>query len=112
MLVGFLLTIIAVLIFCLVFVGYHLLRFARIIMALEETLEDALGDFETANQSLDDLLKMQMFFESKEVKQLATKALEDVVLSKMAITRTIKSFTRLSKQQYEMVTVNDNDENE
>lgn len=81
-------------------------------MALEETIEEALENFEQANQSLDDLLKMQMFFESKEIKQMATKALEDVVLSKMAIVKSIKSFTKLSKQQYEMVTTNDNDENE
>lgn len=84
---------------------FYLVRFARIIMSIEDSLSEGLGAFERTEESLTNLLKMQMFFESKEI-QVATKsALDDVTLCKMAVAQVVKDFTRLSKQKYEMVRV-------
>lgn len=112
MMIAFLLITIALLFFALCVAVFYLLRFARIIMAIEETLEEALTDFIEIQTSLENLLSMQMFFESREVKQAVNDALQDVILSKMTIVKTIRNFTRLSKQQYEMVNVNDETDKE
>lgn len=105
MLTAILISLIVVLTVCLGIAGFFLVRFARIIMSIEDSLSEGLGAFERSEESLTNLLKMQMFFESKEI-QVATKsALDDVTLSKMAIAQVVKDFTRLSKQKYEMVRV-------
>lgn len=94
------------------FACYYLIRFARIIMSIEDIVAGALETFERTQGSLENLQGMQLFFESKEV-QLATKsALDDITLSKMAVVQVVKEFTRLSKQKYEMVRVDDENDYE
>lgn len=86
---------------------YYLFRFVRIIMAIEDTLANGLETFERTQASLEELLKMQMFFESKEVQYTVKSALADVNLCKTDVVKVINDFTRLSKQQYEMVRVDE-----
>lgn len=112
MLTVFLISVIVILLVCLGFAGFYMVRFARIVMSIEDSLNGGLETFENTEKSLENLLKMQLFFESKEVQAAVRSALDDVTLSKMAVTSVIRDFTRLSKQKYEMVTVDDDDESE
>lgn len=113
MLVAFLISVIVILLVCLGFSAYYLIRFARIILSIEDSLNGGLETLETIDKSLENLLKMQLFFESKEVQAAVRSALDDVKLSRMAVTTIIRDFTRLSKQKYEMVRVDDDyDESE
>lgn len=107
MLIAILISLVVLLGVGLGFACYHLIRFARIIMSIEDTLAGGLETFERTQTSLEELLKMQLFFESKEVQHATKSALDDVTLSKMAVSQVVKDFTRLSKQKYEMVRVDD-----
>jgi hypothetical protein len=107
MLLAVLISLVIVLGTGLGFACFYLVRFARIIMSVEDVLAGGLETFERTQLSLENLLQMQMFFESKDVKDATQSALDDVTLSKMAVTQAIREFTRLSKQKYEMVRVDD-----
>lgn len=97
----------------LVLLGFaivYLIKFARIIMSVEDNLNQAIENLLNTEESLDNLLAMQLFFESKEVQVEVKKALDDVKLSKVGVSMVIKDFTRLSRQKYEMVEMNENNE--
>ena len=111
MLVFSLIILIVVLFLALVVSCFYLIRFARIIFSIEDRLENALETLSTVSISLEDLLKMKLFFDSKEVKYAVDEALSTVKLSKVAVIQLINDFTRLSKEKY--ITVrSDEDEEE
>lgn len=88
---------------------YFLVRFARIIFSIEDNLENALETLNGIHGSLEELLGMKLFFDSKEVKFAVDQALTSVRLSRTAIVALINDFTRLSKEKY--ITVRTDEEN-
>lgn len=108
MLVFLLITLIVILLLALAVTCFYLIRFARIIFSIEDQLENTLETLSTVSTSLEDLLKMKLFFDSKEVKYAVEEALSGVKLSKVAVIQLINDFTRLSKEKY--ITVRSDDE--
>lgn len=90
---------------CLGLAAYHLLKLARIIMILEDDLSESIESLQASEQTLEELLKMQMFFDSKEVKLAVMEAMQDVKIAKHAMTGLIRKFTQRSKQKYVSVKV-------
>jgi hypothetical protein len=84
----------------LCFAAYYLIKFARIILLTEDTLSDAIESFNKTNESINDLTKLEMFFDSPEVKRSVQRVVEDIKLSQIEITKVINNFTNLSKQKY------------
>jgi len=87
---------------------YYLIKFARIIFSIEDHLQDVLKTLSEVDVSLNGLLTMKLFFDSKEVKYTVDEALSSVKLSKIAMVQLINDFTRFSKEKY--ITVRSNDE--
>jgi hypothetical protein len=85
-----------------------LIKFARIIFSVEDKLENALETLNGIHESLESLLTMKLFFDSKEVKYAVDQALTSVKLSRTAIVALIGDFTRLSKEKY--ITVRSDEE--
>jgi hypothetical protein len=110
MLVFLLITLIVILLLALAVTCFYLIRFARIIFSIEDQLENTLETLSTVSTSLEDLLKMKLFFDSKEVKYAVEEALSGVKLSKVAVIQLINDFTRLSKEKY--ITVRSDEEEE
>lgn len=90
--------------------AFYLVRFARIIFSIEDLFENALETLNEVSGSLENLLKMRLFFDSKEVKLAVEQALNGTKLSKMAVVQLINDFTRLSKEKY--ITVRPDEEEE
>lgn len=103
MLIFGLITLILLLLAIIGITGYFLIKFARIIFSIEDQLENALEALNGVDDSLEDLLKMKLFFDSKEVKRAVDEALAGVKYSKMAVNALINDFTRLSKEKYIIV---------
>lgn len=102
-----------ILFFCLCLVeAYYLFKFSRIILAIEDDLADAIETFENTQKSIEKILKMQLFFESKEVKYVVEQTLQGIKISQMALVQLINNFTKLSRQKYELVRINNAEEDE
>lgn len=112
MLTFILITLIIILLLALGTACFYLLRFARIIFSIEDQLENTLEALTTVSDSLEDLLKMKLFFDSKEVKYAVEEALSGVKLSKVAVVQLINDFTRLSKEKYITVRSDEEDDSE
>ena len=91
---------------------YQLLKLARIIMIFEDDLGDSIDALRQSEKTLDDLLKMQLFFDSKEVKFAVMEAMQDIKLAKMSVTGLIRKFTQRSKQKYVSVKVVEDEQEE
>lgn len=91
---------------------YYLIKFARIIFSIEDHLQDVMRTLAEVDVSLNGLLTMKLFFDSKEVKHTVDEALASVRLSKIAMVQLINDFTRFSKEKYITVRSNDEDEDE
>lgn len=89
---------------------YYLFKFARIILAIEDDLSDAIETLLETETSINNLLTLKMFFDSKEIKTSVDRAMENLKISNIALTKVIQGFTRLSKQKYIMVRVNEDEE--
>jgi hypothetical protein len=107
MLTIFLIFIICILLVALGATGYYLWKFATIIMVFEDDLEDSLSAMNNVDNTMKNLLEMQMFFDSPEVKSAVKDVLDEVTLSRASLNLTIKRFTDRSTQKY--ITVWDED---
>ena len=87
-----------------VFATYQMLKFARIILAVEDSLSEALDGLQQASDSLDRYLSMRLFYDSPDIKVVLDAALADVKLAKMAVVQVAERFTNLSKQKYVVLT--------
>lgn len=85
------------------FAVYYLWRFSRIIMLLEDDFSDAIEGLELIEQSLQKILGMQLFFDSKEVKLIVQEAMGEVKTGRIAVNRLIQKFVDRSKQKYVVV---------
>lgn len=79
---------------------YYLVRFARIIMILEDDFSESVQDLRDCEATIGNLLSMQMFFDSKEVKLAVMDALEGVKAARMSVMKMVRKFTERSKQKY------------
>jgi hypothetical protein len=82
---------------------FYLFRFIRIIMILEDDFSEAIEGLEMVEQSLDKLLKMQLFFDSKEVKIVVQEAMGELKEGRIAVNRLIQKFVQRSKQKYVVI---------
>lgn len=82
---------------------FYLIRFARIIMIIEDDFSDAIEALEDTEKTLEKILAMRLFFDSKEVQIVVKEAMAEVKNNKMSINRVALKFVERSKQKYTVV---------
>jgi len=82
---------------------FYLIRFARIIMIIEDDFSDAIEALEDTEKTLEKILGMRLFFDSKEVQLVVQEAMSEVKKSKMSVNRVALKFVERSKQKYTVV---------
>ena len=80
--------------------GFYLVRFAKIIMVLEDDFSDAVESLNDVEATLEKILGMRLFFDSKEVQLVVQEALAEVKTSRLSVNRLIQRFLERSKQKY------------
>ena len=79
---------------------FFAIRWAKIIMLLEDDLAEAVEVHERSVATLERVLATPLFFDSPEVKPMLTEALADIKVCKIATQKLVRSFTQRSKQKY------------
>ena len=93
------------------FLGYHALRWVRVIFLIEDELSEAIEVHERTIQMLENLTRLPVFFDSPEIKAKFDEALQDVKICQIATQKLVQNFTQLSKQRYiRLVDKNEEDE--
>lgn len=69
-------------------------------MILEDDFSEAISTLQDAENSIDEVLKMPLFYDSPEVKAVVTNVFNDIKITKLAITSLMIKFTQRSKQRY------------
>lgn len=82
---------------------YYVWKFSQIILILEDDFSDAIEALEQLEASLDKILSMQLFFESKEVKMAVQESLAELKQGRTAVGRLVQTFVSRSKQKYVVV---------
>ncbi|NBP56841.1 hypothetical protein EBU71_10005 [bacterium] len=82
---------------------FYLIRFARIIMIIEDDFSDAIEALEDTEKTLEKILGMRLFFDSKEVQLVVKEAMAEVKNNKMSINRVALKFVERSKQKYTVI---------
>lgn len=82
---------------------YYLIRFARIIMIIEDDFSDAIEALEDTEKTLEKILGMRLFFDSKEVQIVVQEAMSEVKKSKVSVNRVALKFVERSKQKYTVI---------
>lgn len=82
---------------------FYLIRFARIIMIIEDDFSDAVEALDDTEKALEKILGMRLFFDSKEVQMVVQEAMSEVKNNKMSINRVALKFVERSKQKYTVV---------
>jgi hypothetical protein len=77
--------------------AYHL---AQTVLILEDDISDAIVAMNNAEETMNNLLNMQMFFDSPDVKKTVQDCLEDVKLTKFEINKIAQKFVERSKEKY------------
>ncbi len=95
-----LLIICLILISILTYVLYKSYHLARTVMILEDDLSDAIEKINFAEETMDNLLNMRLFFDSPEVKNAVKACLDEVKIAKFEINKLAKKFVERSKQKY------------
>jgi|SRR3970282_974648 len=91
--------------------GFYLFRFAKIIMVLEDDFSDAIESLNDVEATLEKILGMRLFFDSKEVQLVVQEALAEVKTSRLSVNRLIQRFLERSKQKYTVVIEEESVEN-
>jgi len=92
-----------ILLFLLISSIFYLIRFARIIMIIEDDFSDAIEALEDTERTLEKILGMRLFFDSKEVQMVVQEAMSEVKNNKIAVNRVALKFVDRSKQKYNVV---------
>lgn len=79
---------------------FYLYRLVRIIMILEDDFAESLESLDRLQTAVDNVLKMQLFFDSKEVKNSVNNLLEELNAARMDINAMIRKFVDRSKNKY------------
>lgn len=103
-----LLLVLSILLNALLFAGlvaaaYYIWKFSQIIMILEDDFADAIDSLESVEASLEKILSMQLFFDSKEVKMVVQESMAELKAGRIAVNRLIQTFVQRSKQKYVVV---------
>lgn len=83
--------------------AFYLWKFTQIIMLLEDDFSDAIEGLEVVESSLEKILGMQLFFDSKEVKLVVQESMAELKTGKMAVNRLVQKFLDRSKQKYVVI---------
>lgn len=86
---------------------FYLWRFANIILLLEDDFSDAIEGLSAVEEALEKILKMQLFFDSKEVKLAVQEALSEVKSGRMTVNRLVQKLVERSKNKYTVVVEED-----
>lgn len=92
-----------ILLILLVISIYYIIQFARIIMIIEDDFSDAVEALEDTEKTLEKILGMRLFFDSKEVQIVVQEAMSEVKKSKVSVNRVALKFVERSKQKYTVV---------
>ena len=104
----FCLLLIAILTYVL-YKSYHL---ARTVMILEDDLSEAIEKLNSAEETMNNLLNMRLFFDSPEVKTAVQACLDEVKLTKFEINKLAQKFVERSKQKYIVEEIEEEEMNE
>jgi hypothetical protein len=114
MLIFFILSTIFFLATTIIFAVF-LYRWANIVFLIEDTLSEALAVHERTISTFQEILSLQVVFDSPHVKKAYEEILADVKVCKVATLKIVEAFTRLNKKQYiieEVVDKNSKEESE
>ena len=64
------LSIISILAACLILCAYFMIKFAVIILKIEEVLEESMDTLEARERSISDILEIPLFFDSPQIKKV------------------------------------------
>lgn len=81
--------IISVLILLLIFSSYFMIKFAMIILKIEEVLEESMKNLERSQESISNILEVPLFFDSPQIKRVH----DDIKECRDAVTRVIDSLS-------------------
>jgi hypothetical protein len=95
--------IIALLLVAIGYLCWKLYVFASIIMAYEQDLSDSISAVDNVEKSLDGIIALKMFFDSKDIQILIKDAMDSIKLAKLQIGKISKRFTDRSKHKYYLV---------
>lgn len=98
-----------------IFFAVFMYRWANIIFLIEDTLSEAVEVHERAISTFEQILSLQVVFDSPHVKKAYEEILADVKVCKVATLKVAAKFTRLDKKQYiieEVVDKNKKEESE
>jgi len=79
---------------------FYLIRFARIILILEDDFSDAIEAFVNTEEQLSKISEMKLFFDSKDIQAVVHQVMNDVRENKTIINRMAMRFVERSKQKY------------
>jgi hypothetical protein len=79
---------------------FYLLRFARIILVIEDDFSDAVEVFSNTEELLVKILEMKLFFDSKDVQITVHQVMNEVRANKAVVNRMALRFVERSKQKY------------
>lgn len=106
MLTWILIGISALLAVALGFSVYYLVKFSRIIMVFEDDISDTIAVLNEVEDTINNVLQMQIFYDSPDVRKEVDKILEEVRICRVKIFGMIERFTARSKQQYYFIDEN------
>jgi hypothetical protein len=72
-------------------------------MIIEDDFSDAIEALEDTEKTLEKILGMRLFFDSKEVQMVVQEAMSEVKNNKIAVNRVALKFVDRSKQKYNVV---------
>ena len=78
----------------------YLIKFSRIIMVFEDDISDTINALNDVEDTISNVLKMQIFYDSPDVRKEVDKILEEVKVCRLSVSGLIERFTARSKQQY------------
>ena len=79
------------------FLGYHCYRFAKMILRMQDSMEDSLVIIEERISSISKILEIPLFFDSIEIRRVH----EDLHASKDALVKVIESFSKIEDEEGE-----------
>lgn len=69
--------------------GYYNYKFARIILRMEDAIEESLDDLDTRYQTMSEIMKRPVFFDSIEVRQV----IAEISLSRETVLKIAKNLS-------------------
>lgn len=80
--------------------GFFLYRFTSYIMFIEDDISEAIDVHERTVNTFNELLEMNMFFDSPDIQRKVKEVMDDVKVCKFATQKVAQTFVRLSKNKY------------